>query len=206
MQAMVLKKISKIQANKRPLDLVQLPRPVPGTDEILVKISTCGVCHTELDEIEGRTPPPHLPMILGHQVIGHVVQTGVDAKQFKIGDRVGIAWIYSACGRCVHCSSGYENLCEKFRATGRDAFGGYAEYTTVPDSFAHHIPEAFMDAEAAPLLCAGAIGYRSMHLAGLKNFMGNIYNRNGLINHYLYGNSSMAKSREGSSNCSKLLL
>jgi propanol-preferring alcohol dehydrogenase len=169
MKAMVLKQICSIRENKRPLDLVQLPRPVPNGGEILVKVSTCGVCHTELDEIEGRTPPPHLPMVLGHQVVGHVVQAGSDARRFKIGDRVGIAWIFKACGYCDHCSNGYENLCNQFKATGRDAFGGYAEYTTVPEDFAHKIPDLYTDSQAAPLLCAGAIGYRSMHLTGIRD-------------------------------------
>jgi propanol-preferring alcohol dehydrogenase len=169
MKAMVLKQISSIRENKRPLDLVHLPRPVPDAGEILVKVSTCGVCHTELDEIEGRTPPPYLPMVLGHQIVGHVVRAGSDARRFKIGDRVGIAWIFTACGYCDHCSNGYENLCEQFKATGRDAFGGYAEYTTVPEDFAHKIPDLYTDSQAAPLLCAGAIGYRSMHLTGIRD-------------------------------------
>ena len=169
MKAMVLKQITSIFENKRPLDLVQLPRPVPDAGEILVKVSTCGVCHTELDEIEGRTPPPYLPMVLGHQIVGHVVRAGAEAQRFKIGDRVGIAWIYTACGYCDHCSNGYENLCEKFKATGRDSFGGYAEYTTVSENFAHKIPDLYTDSQAAPLLCAGAIGYRSMQLTGIRD-------------------------------------
>jgi propanol-preferring alcohol dehydrogenase len=169
MKAMVLNQISGIRENKRPLKLVQLPDPIPGDKEILVKVSTCGVCHTELDEIEGRTPPPYLPIILGHQIVGHVVQTGSNTNRFKIGDRVGIAWIYKACGRCVHCKNGYENLCREFKATGRDAHGGYAEYMAVPEDFAHPIPKLFSDAQAAPLLCAGAIGYRSLHLTGIED-------------------------------------
>jgi propanol-preferring alcohol dehydrogenase len=134
-----------------------------------VKVSTCGVCHTELDEIEGRTPPVKLPIILGHQVVGRVEQAGAEAHRFKVRERVGIAWIHSACGKCHLCQSGQENLCEHFQATGRDADGGYAEYTTVPEAFAYPIPEAFSDAEAAPLLCAGAIGYRSLRLSGLQD-------------------------------------
>ncbi|NNL75277.1 MAG: zinc-dependent alcohol dehydrogenase family protein [Desulfobacterales bacterium] len=169
MKAMVLNKIRSLREYKKPLELLQLPPPVPDVHEILVKVSTCGVCHTELDEIEGRTPPSYLPMVMGHQIVGHVVQTGASANRFKIGERVGIAWIYSACGRCVHCRNGYENLCQKFKATGRDAFGGYTEYTTVSESFAHKIPDVFADSQAAPLLCAGAIGYRSMHLTGIKD-------------------------------------
>jgi propanol-preferring alcohol dehydrogenase len=127
------------------------------------------VCHTELDEIEGRTPPPELPVILGHQVVGRVEQIGNSVRDITVGDRVGVAWIFSACGKCKHCLAGNENLCPNFKATGRDANGGYAEYMTVPADFAHHIPEIFSDTEAAPLLCAGAIGYRSLRLTNLED-------------------------------------
>lgn len=169
MKAMVLNQICNLRENKTPLDLVERPMPIPKEKEILVKVSACGVCHTELDEIEGRTPPPLFPMILGHQVVGQVEQTGESARKFKLGDRVGIAWIFSACGTCKFCISGQENLCPEFKATGRDANGGYAEYMTVPEDFAHPIPELFSDSEAAPLLCAGAIGYRSLRLTNLKD-------------------------------------
>jgi propanol-preferring alcohol dehydrogenase len=120
-----------------------------------------------LDEIEGRTPPPHFPMVLGHQVVGKTHETRSNA--FEVGDRVGVAWIYSACGQCKFCLAGDENLCRDFKATGRDANGGYAQYMSVPADFAFRIPEAFSDLEAAPLLCAGAIGYRSLRLTGLKD-------------------------------------
>jgi propanol-preferring alcohol dehydrogenase len=166
---MVLNELTSLEENEAPLDLVELPDPVPGGKEILVKVSTCGVCHTELDEIEGRTPPPRLPVVLGHQVVGRVTATGSGAGAFKIGDRVGVAWIYSACGRCKHCQAGNENLCPDFKATGRDANGGYAEAMTVPQDFAFPIPDVFSDVEAAPLLCAGAIGYRSLRLTGLED-------------------------------------
>jgi propanol-preferring alcohol dehydrogenase len=169
MKAMVLQKIWSLKDHKNPLELVSLPDPVPGEKELLVKVSACGVCHTELDEIEGRTPPPHFPIILGHQVVGRVEQTGSHATKFKIGDRVGIAWIYSACGQCKFCLSGQENLCPEFKATGRDANGGYAEYMTVLEDFTYRIPDIFSDVEAAPLLCAGAIGYRSLRLTGIKD-------------------------------------
>ena len=139
-----------------------------GRAEILVRVTTCGVCHTELDEIEGRTPPPRLPVILGHQAVGRVEAAGPGATAFRPGDRVGVAWIHSACGTCPRCRRGDENLCDDFRATGRDVPGGYAELMTVPEAFAHPIPDAFADAEAAPLLCAGAIGYRSLRLTGLE--------------------------------------
>ncbi|MEE9169964.1 MAG: alcohol dehydrogenase catalytic domain-containing protein, partial [bacterium] len=154
MKAMVLNAICNLSENKIPLEPVDLPIPEPGEREILVKVSACGVCHTELDEIEGRTPPPRFPVVLGHQVVGRVEQTGRSAGKFNTGDRVGIAWIYSACGKCNFCLEGNENLCLEFRATGRDANGGYAEYITVSEDFALPIPGLFSDSEAAPLLCA----------------------------------------------------
>jgi propanol-preferring alcohol dehydrogenase len=169
MKAMVLNKLCSLEENKAPLELMDLPEPVPGENEILVKVSACGVCHTELDEIEGRTPPPRLPVVLGHQVVGRIDRMGSDASRFKTGERVGIGWIYSACGECTFCKSGNENLCREFMATGRDANGGYAQYMTVPEGFAYRIPDVFSDSEAAPLLCAGAIGYRSLRLTGLKD-------------------------------------
>jgi len=203
MKAMVLNRLGSLEENRAPLELAELPDPVPGEHEILIKVSACGVCHTELDEIEGRTPPPRLPVVLGHQVVGRVVSPGPprsepsspprsggygdseprDAaspsrfggygdsqpRRFKIGERVGVAWIYSACGQCKFCRAGNENLCADFQATGRDANGGYAQYMTVREDFAYPIPDVFSDVEAAPLLCAGAIGYRSLMLANLKD-------------------------------------
>jgi propanol-preferring alcohol dehydrogenase len=169
MKAMLLKALCSLDENETPLELAELPDPVPASGEILVEVSACGVCHTELDEIEGRTPPPRLPVVLGHQVVGRVAGAGPGARTFQTGDRVGVPWIYSACGTCRYCQEGSENLCPGFRATGRDADGGYAEYMTIPEAFAHPIPRAFTDVEAAPLLCAGAIGYRSLILTGLKD-------------------------------------
>jgi alcohol dehydrogenase, propanol-preferring len=169
MKAMVLNEICDLKENRSPLQLTDLPIPTPKEKEILVKISACGVCHTELDEIEGRTPPPQLPVVLGHQVVGTVKETGRNANRYKTGDRVGIAWIYSACGHCDFCQQGEENLCEAFRATGRDANGGYAEYMTVLEDFAYKLPDVFSDSQAAPLLCAGAIGFRSLRLANIKD-------------------------------------
>jgi propanol-preferring alcohol dehydrogenase len=164
MKAMVLKQITDVKENPTPLNLVDIPIPTPLENELLINVSACGVCHTELDEIEGRTPPPHFPIIPGHQVVGEVVMRGASAKDFRIGDRVGIAWVYSSCGECKYCRSGNENLCPDFMATGRDANGGYGEYMIVPETSVHAIPEFFSSVEAAPLLCAGAIGYRSLML------------------------------------------
>src|SRR5512136_2128725 len=164
MKAMLLKEIRKMEGGSIPLSLDEIPVPVPAKDEVLVKVSVCGVCHTELDEIEGRTPPSRFPVVPGHQVVGHVVGRGSRTTRFKDNERVGIAWIHSSCGKCTFCRTGRENLCSDFRATGRDADGGYAEYTTVPEAFAYRIPGVFSDEEAAPLLCAGAIGFRSLRL------------------------------------------
>jgi propanol-preferring alcohol dehydrogenase len=169
MRAMVLQALGSLADNPTPLALVELVDPVPHEHEILIQVSACGVCHTELDEIEGRTPPPNLPVVLGHQVVGRVAACGAQADNWRIGDRVGVAWIYSACGRCAFCQDGRENLCPEFKATGRDVHGGYAEYMTAPADFAHQIPAIFSDVEAAPLLCAGAIGYRSLRLSNLKD-------------------------------------
>lgn len=170
MKAMRLHAITDMNVIDKPLVLEDLPTPIPKNDEVLLKISACGVCHTELDEIEGRTPPPILPVIPGHQVIGRIVERGANAGKFQINDRVGVAWIFSSCGKCRYCLSGNENLCDDFAATGRDADGGYAEYMVVQENFAHSIPHIFSDEEAAPLLCAGAVGYRSLRLAGLDFF------------------------------------
>jgi propanol-preferring alcohol dehydrogenase len=169
MKAMVLNQICSLEENRSPLKLTDLPDPVPKEQEILVKVSRCGVCHTELDEIEGRTPPPRLPIVLGHQVVGKIEKRGRNAHRFNIGDRVGIGWIYSSCGRCLFCIKGNENLCVKFMATGRDANGGYAQYMTVSEHFVYNIPDIFSDSQAAPLLCAGAIGFRSLNLTNMKD-------------------------------------
>jgi alcohol dehydrogenase, propanol-preferring len=169
MKAMILKSITDLNLNSEPLELVNLPEPIPGDNEVLIKVSACGVCHTELDEIEGRTPPPELPVIPGHQVVGRVAGRGRKVTRLETGDRVGVAWIYSSCGKCDYCLAGKENLCSQFKATGRDVNGGYAEYMTVPETFTHTVPQVFTDSQAAPLLCAGAVGYRSLMLANLKD-------------------------------------
>ena len=156
-------RIVSLDEDEAPLKLVELPDPEPAAGEIRIRVSACGVCHTELDEIEGRTAPPHLPVVPGHEVIGRVDRRGTGAHRFAGGARVGVGWI--------HHSSGApdENLDPEFAATGRDHNGGYAEYLTVPEAYACPIPEVFDDAEAAPLLCAGSVGYRSLKLTGLAN-------------------------------------
>jgi propanol-preferring alcohol dehydrogenase len=169
MKAMLLKEISNLDTNRTPLVPADVPRPEPGEREILIKVTRCGVCHTELDEIGGRTPPSKLPVIPGHQVVGRVESTGPGAERFSENDRVGVGWIYSACGNCRFCREGRENLCAEFRATGRDADGGYAQYMVVREDFAYGIPDIFSDSQAAPLLCAGAIGYRSLRLTNLED-------------------------------------
>jgi len=169
LKAYLLPQIYDLNKNENPLIYADVEQPRPTSNDILIKVSVCGICHTELDEIEGRTPPASFPMIPGHQVIGRIIENGPDARRFAIGTRVGVAWIFSACGKCSYCLSNQENLCPQFRATGRDANGGYAEYMTVDENFAYLIPEIFTDAEAAPLLCAGAIGYRSLRLTNLHN-------------------------------------
>ena len=163
MKAMVLPRIVSLAQCQAPLELRELPDPAPGSGEILIRVLTCGVCHTELDEIEGRTPPPQLPIVLGHEVVGRVERLGPGASHHRVGDRVGVGWIHSSCGGAE------ENLSPEFRATGRDANGGYAELMTVGEAYAYPIPGCFSDERAAPLLCAGAIGLRALRLANIEN-------------------------------------
>lgn len=172
MKAMLLHGSASLAQNPEPLTLETVPAPVPGSREAVVRVFTCAVCHTELDEIEGRLPPSALPRILGHQVVGVIEElpTGArGAEPFRRGQRVGVAWIYDACGRCKYCRTARENLCPEFRGTGRDADGGYAEFMRVPVDFLHLLPDSLSDGAAAPLLCAGAIGYRSLRLAQIED-------------------------------------
>jgi len=162
MRAMCLCGIASIDANPQPLRLQTRPRPEPRAGEVLVEVSVCGVCRTELDILEGRTPPPRLPVVPGHQIVGRVVACGDGVSEHAIGDRVGIGWLWDANGE-------RENLDPDFVATGRDVDGGYAEYVTAPASSAFAIPDAFSDAEAAPLLCAGAVGYRALSMCGVED-------------------------------------
>jgi propanol-preferring alcohol dehydrogenase len=163
MKAMVLAKIVSLGEVDTPLALVNLPVPQPRQREVLVKVLACGVCHTELDEIEGRTAPPKLPVVLGHEVIGRVESLGEGVTKLKKGDRVGVGWIHSSSGERD------ENLSPEFRATGRDVNGGYAEYMTVPEDYVYIIPNLFSDEQAAPLLCAGAVGYRALKLSNVQD-------------------------------------
>jgi propanol-preferring alcohol dehydrogenase len=172
MKAWQLTRIGVLADDSVPLDRAEIPEPEPGRGEVRIAVSVCGICHTELDEIEGRTEPPDLPVVPGHQIVGKIDEIGDDVSLHDIGDRVGVGWIYSSCGICEQCLAGRENLCEGFTATGRDINGGYAEYVTVPEASAYPLPEAFTDEEAAPLLCAGAVGYRSLRLSRIRD--GNI--------------------------------
>ena len=165
---MVLEQTGRIEPDGEPLELRDVARPKPGKDEVLVRVHVCAVCHTELDQIEGRVATT-LPRVLGHEVVGTVVERGAQARKIEQGQRVGVGWIGSACGECKWCRRGDENLCPDFKATGRNIDGGYAEFMCVPAGFVHAIPDQLSDAEAAPMLCAGAIGLRSLRLAGLSD-------------------------------------
>ncbi|MGH8035900.1 MAG: alcohol dehydrogenase catalytic domain-containing protein, partial [Lysobacterales bacterium] len=151
------------------LQLDSLPIPSPARDEVLIKVAVCGVCRTDLDEIENRAAPARLPLTPGHQVVGKVVAQGPGCDPSVMGKRVGVAWVYSACGSCAPCRAGLENLCFEFKASGRDTPGGYAEYMIAPQAYIHAVPEALTDHQAAPLLCAGAVGYRALNLTSLRD-------------------------------------
>lgn len=163
MRAMVLSGIESLEQVSVPLKLVDLPIPEPGPGEVLIRVAACGVCHTELDEIEGRTPPPRLPIVLGHEVVGRVAKLGNGVTQHAVGNRVGVGWIHSSSGDAE------ENISPQFQATGRDVNGGYAEFMVAAENYAYPIPEVFSDVEAAPLMCAGAIGYRALRLTQIQD-------------------------------------
>lgn len=163
MKAMILQRSVSLESEDAPLELVDLPVPEPAANEVLIRVLACGVCHTEIDEIEGRTAPPRYPVVPGHEIVGIIEAVGKKVAAGRMGERVGVGWIHHSDGGAE------ENLSAAFCATGRDANGGYAEYMTVPADYAFPIPEIFSDAEAAPLLCAGAVGYRALRLAGLEN-------------------------------------
>ena len=163
MKALILNEPGRIEDN--PLKYTELPEPEPEPGELLIKVSACGVCHTDLHTVEGDITPPSYPIVPGHQVVGTVQSTGEGVSNFASGDRVGLAWLRSVCGQCTYCLSGRENLCDDIRFNGFHANGGYAEYVTAPSDFVYRIPESFSDVESAPLLCAGIIGYRSLVLS-----------------------------------------
>jgi propanol-preferring alcohol dehydrogenase len=153
--------------DQSPLTLVERPMPIPARGEVLVRVHACGVCRTDLHLAEGELAPRGSGVIPGHEVVGEIVQLGEGANRFRAGDRVGIAWLRHTCGVCRWCRTDRENLCPESRYTGWDADGGYAEFAVVPEAFAYRIPPSFADEQAAPLLCAGIIGYRSLLRAEL---------------------------------------
>lgn len=163
---MVLHQTANVSSN--PLQLHDRPMPLPKTGEVLVHIHVCGVCRTDLHVVEGELPDVALPIIPGHQAVGTVMQLGAGVSEIAVGDRVGIAWLQGTCSQCEFCTSSRENLCLKAKFTGYQVNGGYAEYAVVPAQFAYPIPSVFSDDEAAPLLCAGIIGYRALRLSGIK--------------------------------------
>jgi propanol-preferring alcohol dehydrogenase len=167
MKAMVLTEQGAIE--RSPLTLQERPIPTPQAGEVLVKVSVCAVCRTDLHVIEGDLPPKKLPLIPGHEVVGRVERLGVGCRLLEVGQRVGIAWLRFTCGQCKFCTRGDENLCEQSRYTGYHEDGGYAEYMVVPEAFAYRIPEAFDDVQAAPLLCAGIIGYRALQRSNVPD-------------------------------------
>jgi len=166
MLAMLLKEPEAIEKN--PLQLVEIDKPKIRQDEILVRIKVCGICHTDLHTVEGELELPKKPLVPGHQMVGVVEEKGEKVTRFKKGDRVGMAWLYSTCGRCKYCLEGKENLCENALFTGYHVNGGYAQYTVISQDFAYPIPKGFSDQQAAPLLCAGIIGYRALRLSQIK--------------------------------------
>lgn len=163
MKAMVLFGPGPVE--EAPLRMVDRPLPIPGPGEIRLRVRACGICHTDLHTVEGDLPLPKLPIIPGHQIVGVVDAVGEGATRFAPGQRVGVPWLYSTCGACEFCRSGRENLCRQARFTGLHADGGYAEAVVVPEAFAYPLPDGLSDAEAAPLLCAGIIGYRALRLS-----------------------------------------
>jgi alcohol dehydrogenase, propanol-preferring len=165
MRAMVLQQPAPIETN--PLRLMDRPRPVAGTGEILVRVTVCGVCRTDLHVTEGELARKHASIVPGHEIVGVVERLGPDCRRFAVGDRVGIAWLRETDGTCRYCRSGRENLCPNARFTGWDSDGGYAQHAVVREDFAYRLPEAIDDKHAAPLLCAGIIGFRAIERAGV---------------------------------------
>jgi len=177
---MVLEQPAPVES--APLHPRDIPIPTPGPGEIRVRVHCCGLCHTDLHTIEGELSIPKLPVVPGHQIVGTVDELGAGVKNFRGGERVGIPWLNWTDGTCRYCRAGQENLCEHARFTGLDVNGGYAEYTIVNEAFAYTLPEQFSDAHAAPLLCAGLIGYRSLRLSNVP--------KNGRLGLYGFGASA----------------
>jgi alcohol dehydrogenase, propanol-preferring len=167
MRAQLLTQTASVDEN--PLHLREVERPTPAPGEMLVRVRACGVCHTDLHVVEGELPDPKLPLIPGHEVVGVVETVGGGARRFQPGDRVGVPWLHSSDQSCVYCQHGQENLCEAAQFTGYTVNGGYAEYVTIPEAYAVPIPDRFSDVEAAPLLCAGIVGYRSLRLSDVQS-------------------------------------
>ena len=166
MKAMLLSRARRAEEN--PLEFTDMETPTLRANEIRIQVRVCGVCHTDLHTVEGEIALPKLPVIPGHQIVGMVDQTGRDVTRFRVGDRVGVPWLNWTCGVCDFCKRGQENLCENARFTGQHVDGGYTEYTIVDEKFAYKIPDVFTDAQAAPLLCGGVIGYRALRLSDLQ--------------------------------------
>jgi len=160
MRAMVLER------QREPLRLAELPDPEPDSGQVLISVASCGVCRTDLHIVDGELSEPKLPLVLGHQIVGTVASAGEEAERFSLGDRVGVPWLGWACGICRYCVSGRENLCDRARFTGYDVDGGYAELAVADERFCFPIPAGLSDEGAAPLLCAGLIGYRALRLVG----------------------------------------
>ena len=167
MKAIVLEKQQYLEEN--PLRLKDVPTPEPKDDEIRININICGACRTDLHIVEGELPAHKMPVIIGHQIVGRVDKLGKSVSKWKLGDRVGVPWLYKTCGKCKYCKSGKENLCDNAMFTGYDANGGFAQYTVISQDFAYQLPENYSDLEVAPLLCAGVIGYQAFQATGLKN-------------------------------------
>jgi propanol-preferring alcohol dehydrogenase len=166
MRAMVLERPGQ------PLVLLELPVPEPGPGQVLLRIRACGVCRTDLHIVAGELPGPKLPLVLGHQIVGEVVRAGPGANRFVPGQRVGVPWLGWTCGECRYCRSGRENLCDRARFTGYTLDGGFAEYTVADERYCFPIPAGYPDEQAAPLLCAGLIGYRALRFAGEAQRLG----------------------------------
>ena len=165
MKACLLNSAAPVET--QPLDFTDVPDPQPTGDQVRVRVSVCGVCRTDLHVVEGELPPRKSPVIPGHQVVGVIEQAGDAARRFKAGTRVGIPWLHRTCGVCEYCRAGKENLCDNATFTGYVVDGGYAQYTLAPEGFVYPIPDSFLDEHAAPLLCAGIIGFRALRLSGI---------------------------------------